>query len=264
MPLPVPPNITVDLYRGFDPAHPYPLEGAALTYRGLAGYLRPQMQAGRFGFRARNVYWTHRMDFDLGTDVRDAYQSQLDPARADALGDTLLASDYPLPGQCTAFYVVLVARDRGGDFLRVYLDRLRPSLAGCFEPCTASQGCCVQLCPRNNIPTALTWTWLDPQGTIVHTGGTMTWAADNPGGGQPSGPGWYSTLYGDGFYPTQVCFFCPADGATPYVVVNCGAVLYTGALQAGYTCDPFQADFHLADPYQCCGRHIAQTVRLSQ
>jgi hypothetical protein len=255
MPLPYIPNLSIDLVRGFDPNSPYPLNCGDVKYRGLKGYMRANMEAGRFGYQTQGLYWTHRMDFALGTDARDAYNTQLVAKNIQA-GDTLLAADYLLKGQCTAFYVVFVTVDRGGNFLRVYLDRLAPCASGCYSDCVASNGCCCQLCTQNNIPLTLNWRW---QGTLSASG-QMTWAAQNPGGGF-GGPGWYSPVYFE-VYPTQVYLVC-AD-PQPYCVVNCGATLYNGVLQAGVVCKPFSARFLLTNPVICTGDPSPQYIQLTQ
>lgn len=136
MSLPVAPNITADLFRGFDAGSPYPDPGRAPDVRGVPGRLRSGLGVGRLGFQARNLSYTHSVWLPAGTDVRDGYAAQVgvwDATKA----DTLCVADWPNPGWCTAFLVVLVQRARGGDYLVAYLDRLRskPGKCGLGSPC---------------------------------------------------------------------------------------------------------------------------------
>src|SRR4051794_20770110 len=136
MSIPYPPNCTADVYRGFNPSNPYapPHRPAALT--GISGHLRRDAEAGRFGYfagaaqnAAAPLHWTNLLLVPVGTDLRSAYNAELN-AFGEANGDTVMVPDYPTPGTCTAFVVVLVQRvGRGspGDHLRVHLDRARPS-----------------------------------------------------------------------------------------------------------------------------------------
>jgi hypothetical protein len=65
-----------------------------------------------------------------GTDIRDAYNSQLDPSPTPSNADTVIVNDTTTPGVRTAYYVVLVetiSRGMKDQHLRVYLDRFAPS-----------------------------------------------------------------------------------------------------------------------------------------
>lgn len=129
-------NATVDIFRGFSAASPYPLQGRSPDVPGVRGFLKQHLNAGRFGYQDPKVKWTHLLLLDPGIDVRSAYNSWTGPAEASANADTIVLRDCPIPGSCCAFYVVMVQRSgRGtrGDHLRVYLDRLQPRAGGCYE-----------------------------------------------------------------------------------------------------------------------------------
>lgn len=145
-------NTIFDVYRGYAPAAPYdpPQRPAALV--GLQGYLHQHVRNGRFGYypswARAPFYWTTVLDVTVGTDGRDAYNTQLN---ADTIqnGDTILVYDYPIPGTCCAFVVSFVQRRGRGqtsnlqsiDYLRLYLDRAQPSwLQGCPDPNAAGGG----------------------------------------------------------------------------------------------------------------------------
>jgi hypothetical protein len=124
MPLPSPPNVTVAVYRGSNAAAPYTL--GPLVYASLQGQFLGDVQKGRFG-SASYIKWTRLLLVDAGKDIRDAYNTQLDPARNNALGDTVVLTGSN--GNKVAYYVVLVeqiGRGTGSDYLRVYLDRFQP------------------------------------------------------------------------------------------------------------------------------------------
>ena len=124
---PLQPNVNVDVYRTANPASPYPSGLPAIA--GLRGFLQPRAQAGRHG-TALYLKWTHILYTDPGLDIRDAYNSQLDPARNNALADTVILKSTDATSK-TAFYVVLVERANRGlasEHFRVYLDRFTPNL----------------------------------------------------------------------------------------------------------------------------------------
>jgi hypothetical protein len=126
MALPMPPNVTVDIYRNSNPANPLPGGNPALA--GVPGYLTPYVQTGRFG-SAQWLKWTHILFLAPGTDVRDAYNTQLDPARSNNAADTVVLTDSGGVKK-TPFYVVFVELAYKGTplaQLRVYLDRFQPS-----------------------------------------------------------------------------------------------------------------------------------------
>jgi hypothetical protein len=110
----------------------------------VQGHIRHHVKNGRFGFQTRNLYWTHVLHVEVGTDIRSDYSSQLntlDPANADAV----TIDDYPIDGVTTAFLVVMVTRKGRGtdnDHLMVFLDR-------------AGKGGAIECCPGIQIPNQL-------------------------------------------------------------------------------------------------------------
>jgi hypothetical protein len=145
--LPVPPNITVQIFRGFDPGSPYPDPGRAPDVPNVRGFLNGALELGRFGYQTKYLYYTHTLWLPAGTDIRSAYDTQNDPSRNNPAADTVIIPDWPLPGQCTALNVVMVQRDRAQNFLRVYLDKIRTKIGKCNigSPCGGCQG----LTPHN-------------------------------------------------------------------------------------------------------------------
>jgi len=108
----------------------------------VGGHLKHHVRHGRFGSAAA-LRWTTVLYLPPGTDIRSAYNSQLNGWPA-ANSDTVVLADYPQPGWCTAFLVVLVQRINRGtpvECLRVYLDRMRPRQGPC------QIGCCPQPLP---------------------------------------------------------------------------------------------------------------------
>lgn len=127
MALPMAPNCTVDVFRTANSGSPYSL-GAAGPAK-VPGYLQPRVQTGRHG-TASWLKWTHILYVDSSVDIRDAYNTQLDPARNNALADTVIVYDTQSPQtKKTAFYVAFVElalRGTNLSHLRVYLDRFQP------------------------------------------------------------------------------------------------------------------------------------------
>ena len=129
-------NVRVDVYRGFNAAGPYSPPHRPAAAQGVAGLLRPHVRNGRFGFNAVALHWTNVLLLPAGTDVRSAYDSQLNSFNA-ANADTVVVADYPAPGRCTAFVVVMVQRGGRGtdaDLLTCYLDRCLPQDMPCPDP----------------------------------------------------------------------------------------------------------------------------------
>jgi hypothetical protein len=127
MQLPLPVNVIVDIHRSANPSSPYTL--GPLAAAGVRGHLRPAVANGRLG-SAQWLRWTHLLYLEATVDIRDAYNTQLDPARDDTRADLVLVTDSTTPTTRTAFYVVFVeAASRGttARHLRVYLDRFQPS-----------------------------------------------------------------------------------------------------------------------------------------
>lgn len=130
-------NAVVDVYRGFRADRPYPGGADLPALRNVRGYLREAVGRGRLG-QGLYLRWTTLLDVPLGTDLRSAYNTQINSWEPED-ADTIVLADYPIPGWCTAFLVVQVQRINRGtinDCLRVYLDRLQPRQGPCF------QGCC--------------------------------------------------------------------------------------------------------------------------
>jgi len=128
MSLLVPTNVSVDIYRTANPASPYTL--GTLSAAGVHGFLRPAARDGRFG-AASYLKWTHVLLLQPTVDVRDAYNSQLDPSRDNTKADTIIVHDTNTPSTKTAFYVVFVeqaSRGTSAAHLRVYLDRFAPNV----------------------------------------------------------------------------------------------------------------------------------------
>jgi hypothetical protein len=156
-----PTNCTFDVYRGFSPANPYAPPVIPGAYCGLTGIVKQHVRNGRFGWFGgvqanALLHWTTVLLVPITDDIRDAYATQLsaDPIAA---GDTVMMHDYPFAPTCTAFVVVAVQRvDRSGpgDYLRVYLDRARPSYGGACPDCTASGYQC-EPCPGITLPSTL-------------------------------------------------------------------------------------------------------------
>jgi hypothetical protein len=127
MSLPQPANVSVDIFRTANPASPYP--GGSPAVAGVAGHLEAAATDGRFG-TALYLKWTHVLYLSPGVDIRDAYNSQLDPARDNTLADTVIVADSAVGGRKTAYYVVFVeviGRGTPRQHLRAYLDRFRPN-----------------------------------------------------------------------------------------------------------------------------------------
>lgn len=125
MTLPTPINCTVSIYAGSNAVSPYSLGTLRST---VSGHLEARTQDGRYG-SALWLKWTHWLLVDAEVDIRDAYNSQLDPSRDNANGDTVILLDSGGVKQ-TAFYVVFVeqiARGTAAAHQRVYLDRFQPS-----------------------------------------------------------------------------------------------------------------------------------------
>ena len=123
--LPVPQNVTVDIYRNADPTAPVPTGNPAVTQ--VPGNIKPVMTSGRFG-SALYLNWTHLLILPSGIDIRDAYNSQLDPSRSNNTADTVVVTDSQ--GNPVPYYVVFVEQAYRGTPMqqqKAYLDRFQPS-----------------------------------------------------------------------------------------------------------------------------------------
>ena len=87
------------------PFAPYTL--GTRVYQGLKAYLKPAVQNGRYG-SAQWLKWTHLLFVAPTLDLRDAYNSQLDPARDNTKADTVILYDTQVLTTKTAFYVAFV------------------------------------------------------------------------------------------------------------------------------------------------------------
>jgi hypothetical protein len=233
MPLPGAVNVLVDIYRGFDALYPYPAAGQAPDVPGVSGYLRPEMSVGRFGYQTRFLYWTHVLYLPPGTDVRDPYSTQADPARDDTRADTICVPDFPRRGWCTTFVVVLVQRDRARGFLRVYLDRLQPRSGGCNLP-AGNQTCCAKL----TLPSTIHATVQNVSGCACLDGVTLSLTFSGPSFNN----GWRyasSNTPGCGGV-TDLLLYCRGAGVAGWVLSNTGAGdSWARSPSAGSKCSPF-------------------------
>jgi hypothetical protein len=148
------PNVTFDVYRGYNPADPYVPPNLPAALAAQRGRLRQHVRNGRFGYTpagAEPIHWTTVLDVAVGTDVRSAYNAQLNSFNA-AAGDTVMVHDYPVPGTCCALCVVMVQlRGAGttGAYLRCYLDRARPSYTvACPDPTSTGTRANIPCCPQ--------------------------------------------------------------------------------------------------------------------
>jgi hypothetical protein len=124
--LPIPSNVTVAIYRNSNPSSPLPSGLPAVS--NVPGYIKPSAVQGRFG-SAQWLKWTHVLIVPPGTDIRDAYNSQLDPSRNNNAADTVVLTDSN--GNKVPYYVVFVEdafRGTSMNQIRVYLDRFQPSI----------------------------------------------------------------------------------------------------------------------------------------
>jgi hypothetical protein len=159
----IPSPVAFDLYAGFQPRKPYPQQnpGPLLSSRGL---LLPAAEYGKFGYQAKFLFFTHVLVVDPNKPRQDAYNTQNDPARDNTQGATVVVADWPVPGRCTAFYVVLAQRvNRGGagDTVKLYLDRAqprdKPNPAAAGYPCVKQTLVC-NGCYLNSTPDSWTTT----------------------------------------------------------------------------------------------------------
>jgi hypothetical protein len=249
-----PTNCTCDVYRGYSPVHPADPPNRPAVLKGVSGYLRHHVRAGRFGYFSGQgnaqapLHWTNLLLLGLGKDVRDAYQSEL---VADTLqnGDTLLVADYPIAGTCTAFLVVLVQRrDRGlpSDHLRVYLDRARPTYGQvCVDP--NDPGGIQTACCDNKIPRTLyaqvsesACLNLNFTVTLTYADATQFWSGSTAFGGTGS---------------TLTVQFSGPDGGCRWTIqlswnTGCGSVQVLDAITY---CDPFESVFGNIVLHNCFG-----------
>jgi hypothetical protein len=249
MSLPGPSNVAVDVYRGYNPADPYspPNQPAALT--GVPGVLKNHMRNGRFGYVLGGnvaIWWTNVLLVAPGTDVRSAYNSELN-SFSEANGDTVMVPDYPIAGTCTAFVVVMVQRvSRGtaGDYLRCYLDRAQPNYG---HPCSGG-GQSTTCCPGVTIPNTLHATLSGGTGSCTCLNGLsfpLTW----------TGAGWSGTFNGcgTGTYPLDL-----ACQSGTWVITSSGCI--QGKPATSVSCSPLSLGFAGCNCFGCCSGTINVTV----
>jgi hypothetical protein len=126
MALLIPTNVTVSIYRTANANAPYTLGALSAI---VPAYLKPTVQNGRFG-SASWLKWTHLLYLAPTVDIRDAYNSQLDPARNNNLADTVILEDSVTLTTRVAFYVAfveVVSRGTPASYQRAYLDRFAPN-----------------------------------------------------------------------------------------------------------------------------------------
>jgi hypothetical protein len=223
--IPAVPNVTVDVYRGYDATFPNPLPGARPAAAGVPGFLKPAAPSGRVGYQAAGLHWTDALWLDAGVDVRDAYNSQLAGATPQT-ADTVLLRDYPIKGRCTAFYVVLVLHQTGparGDYLEVRLDRARPRVGGCADP---------RCCSSDKIPATLTLT-LGAAYCLFPAGTTLPLTYD-------SNQNFWQGGLSAGGHTLTARLRCNATALRHELSLGCdgGQDPYQGP-DCGYTCVPF-------------------------
>jgi hypothetical protein len=240
MALPSSTNVTFDLYRGFNASNPYAPPNRPAAAAGLRGVLKHHVRAGRFGYFAGGVtagagtplHWTNVLLVPLGTDVRSAYNAELNvwtPANA----DTVMVADYPVKGTCTAFLVVLVQRvDRGlaTDHQRVYLDRAQPQAPGpCPNPAASGGGTVSVPCCPGLMPATLYYTIAGGDNNCALGSLPLVWNGTQWVGSAPG----YVDGCGDPM-PRTVTLFC--DTGTGNFFVNDD--VFGGTPQATGTCSP--------------------------
>jgi hypothetical protein len=111
-------NCTFDVYTGYNPPRPCCVPNGPARLAGQAGFLQEHVRNGRFGFvpvAAQRLYHTTFLRVSVGIGIRDSWNSETNTFN-ETSGDTVVVHDYPIPGVCTPFVVVMVQRvDRGGE-----------------------------------------------------------------------------------------------------------------------------------------------------
>ncbi len=249
-------NCVFDVYRGFNSAGPYAPPATPGAFCGLSGIVRQHVRNGRFGYFGgiganALLHWTTVLLVPITDDIRDAYNTQIN-VDVIANGDTVMMYDYPTIGTCCAFMVVAVQRvDRGGpgDYLRVYMDRARPSYGQECPNCESSGvQCCGGILPNTLFATLATS--LGPEATDCTCFPTsQTMALTNSGGV------WSGTApFGSCAWNMTVSLFCffPNFGVTAIASdLTCG--FDTGFVFVGsFTCSPLSIVAHWQGTSQEC------------
>ncbi len=253
------PNVTFDVYTGFNPANPYAPPTVPARLCNQQGFLRQHVRNGRFGFigYGQPLHWTTLLLLPPGSDVRDGWDGNANVYR-EANGDTILMHDYPVPGTCSAFVVVFV-QNRGGA-LRCYLDRTQPSYRTPCPRCPGgSGGGAATPCCANLLPALLHATFTGGTGSCTCLNGLstpLTWNA--------SLQQWIGAFSGCGAAPTTMVLTCASAG--PPVLFNLAFLSGGGCTSAGggsssATCSPaFSATFSNISFGGCCFGTVNITV----
>lgn len=243
MSLPLPANVAVSIYRGFNAANPYPAISVQPDSAGVAGHLEHHIASGRFGV-GLYLHWTNVLLLPADTEIRSAYDSQLNgyvPTRA----DTVLIADHPTPGWCSAFRTVLVQRRGRGQswqHQRVYLDRCLPRKGACGP----KGRCCSQDLPE------LLFVTLASNGGCPCMDGVFGQIAYN-----------YATRRWEGTFPLPGCgagrylniaFYCPPDGDECSWLCDVSGCVTATQVPFFNTCNcsPFIVTFQIHDAAGSC------------
>ena len=244
-------NALVDIYRGFSASSPYPAAGTTPGVAGVGGHLKHHMRHGRLG-QGQYLKWTHVLLLPPEVDIRSAYHSQLN-AWQPADADTVVLPDYPIPGWCTAFLVVLVQRAGRGtreEHLRAYLDRLKPRQGGCQVP---APGCCSDPLPETlhaTVPAGSGCPCLEGEVvTLTFDAGTNQWAGDK------------TVCSGESFHVAFTCNGASCADATLSVTFeNHGTAGLVGP-DLGCTCSPLELVFSAIE-FPTLGSECDGTIRI--
>ncbi len=194
---------------------------------------------GAFGFNDDGLHWTNVLVLPTGTDIRSAYDSQLNPLNA-ANADTVIVPDYPIPGRCTPFVVVLVQRGgRSGaaDVLTCYLDRCQPAVT-CPDPTLVRTTCCGNLLPAT---LHITLTISGGCGCLAGTF-PVTW----------NGTGWAYSGTACGGKPFSMLVVCTGTSVLDWqLTLTCGSDTLTASVGGG-SCSPLDVKFHQILLTSCC------------
>jgi hypothetical protein len=243
MTVPLATNTSFTIWQGFNASSPSSVTGNPVSAN---GFLKQNTELGRFGEAPNGLYWTTVIDVPLGTDAQDAWDSFLN-TMTPANSDTVLVQDYPIPGWCTPFLVVLIERMSRGqptDRLRLYLDRCQPVLGPCP---TAESGIVTGCCP-NGFPTTVHVTITDA-GSCPCIDGTyaLTWDPTYTGGGFIPNGAWVGnvTLCSATF---QIVFWCNPSGPNWVISFGQNGTIFISTCNNTpntVSCSPIAIDFSL-------------------
>jgi hypothetical protein len=229
-------SVVCDIYRTFDVNNPFGVTANNPDVPNVNGYLRHHLKAGRFGYQAKNLYWTHLLEIPLGTDIRSAYSSQNNPSFNISNADTVIIHDYLVAGKTTAFAVVMVQRVGRGtpqDKLRAYLDRAGADKPFCCRQIpetlhltyTADSNCAC----LNGVQLTLTYNPLTSkwEGSTTACGQTLSvkfWCAD-----ATLGIGGFAYSFQCGSHPLQTIGPpLTATSCKPFLLTTSGLTTYGG------------------------------------